>query len=82
MWQSKTIKASGFSIRVQNKVTSVLIVNLGVNNDMVLPHIQKMWPKARMKMEGKSHIYIGFKLTKSQITILRDYLNFMFNTGH
>ena len=81
MWQSKAIKASGFYIRVQNKVTSVLIVNVGVNNDMVLPHIQKMWPKAKMKIEGKSQIYIGFKLTQVQIKALRDYLEFMFNTG-
>lgn len=57
------------------------IVKGGVNNDMVLPHIQKMWPKARMKIEGKSHVYIGFKLTQVQIKALRDYLEFMFNTG-
>lgn len=48
---------------------------------MVLPHIQKMWPKAKMKIEGKSQIYIGFKLTQVQIKALRDYLEFMFNTG-
>ena len=81
MWQSKAIKASGFYIRVQNKITTVQIVNVEVNNDMLLPHIQKMWPKARMKIEGKSHIYIGFKLTKTQINTLRDYLNFVFNMG-
>lgn len=81
MWQSKAIKASGFYIRVQNKITTVQIVNVEVNNDMLLPHIQKMWPKARMKIEGKSHVYIGFKLTQVQIKALRDYLEFMFNTG-
>lgn len=81
MWQSKAIKASGFYIRVQNKITTVQIVNVKVNNDMLLPHIQKMWPKARMKIEGKSHVYIGFKLTQVQIKALRDYLEFMFNTG-
>lgn len=80
MWQSKAIKASGFYIRVQNKITTVQIVNVEVNNDMLLPHIQKMWPKARMKIEGKSHVYIGFKLTQVQIKALRDYLEFMFNT--
>ena len=70
---------SNFYIRVQNKITAIQIIKGSVSNEMVAPHIKKMWPKARIRNEGYSYIYIGFRLTKVQIQALKDYLEFVFN---
>ncbi len=68
-----------FSVYIQNKETAIALSTSRYNMDMVIPHIIKLHPRARIRKVGTHKVCLRMKMSKVQQQTLMDYLNFVFN---